>query len=170
MGTARKRALPLFHQLMRQATAQNKPAPSVEMARLRLGGRAPATTDDAGRIVSLDGGRGLRVVGVVLYGDPSDLDVWIESGVVRRAPAASVEDFGGVVSADVKAIADDARLFSRLKEGQRVRYENRQGEITEGDLVEKCRYGGLVLRGDGKLMAVGFRKLWSATPVVDAPN
>jgi hypothetical protein len=28
--------------------------------------------------------------------------------------------------------------------------------------VEKCRFGALVERGDGTVLGVGFRRLWSA--------
>jgi len=31
---------------------------------------------------------------------------------------------------------------------------------VNGKVVEKCRWGALVLREDGAVVAVGFRKLW----------
>src|SRR6478752_475257 len=114
MGSGRKRALPLLSDLLRQGAGGDKPAPSVDAARLRLGGRAAPATADVGRIVSLDGGHGLKVVGIVLYGTDIDLDVWIEGGVVRRTKAEQVEEFQGVVDDDLLAMARDARAFARL--------------------------------------------------------
>ena len=37
-----------------------------------------------------------------------------------------------------------------------------RGGLLAGKLVEKCRYGALVVREDGAVVAVGFRKLWPA--------
>jgi hypothetical protein len=170
MGSGRKRALPLIADLLGKGSGGDKPAPSVDAARLRLGGRAAPATADVGRIVSLDGGHGLKLVGIVLYGTDTDLDVWIEGGVVRRTKPELVEDFRGVVHDDFLAMARDARAFARLREMQAVRYERSPGTIERAALVEKCRYGALVLREDGKLMAVGFRKVWAVQPDVDAPN
>jgi hypothetical protein len=160
MGTSKKRSLPL--------TGRPGAPPNVDAARRRLGGRAAPSTNDAGRVVSLREGGDVEVVGVVLYGAEEELDVWIEGGIVRRVHPSRVVDFAGMVPEDVARMASDARTFSRLREGQRVRFES--PGTTEGDLVEKCRYGALVLRGDGKLMAVGFRRLWPVQPIVDKPN
>jgi hypothetical protein len=51
------------------------------------------------------------------------------------------------------------RLFTALAEGARVRWE-RGSEIAEGRIVEKCRYGAIIVSRDGRVVAVGFRKLW----------
>ena len=59
-------------------------------------------------------------------------------------------------------ISADAHVFARLAEGQPVRYADDQGGLLGGKLVEKCRYGALVVRDDGAVVAVGFRKLWPA--------
>jgi hypothetical protein len=53
------------------------------------------------------------------------------------------------------------RLFTSLVEGERVRWE-RGTEVAEGCIVEKCRYGAIIVSRDGRVVAVGFRKLWPA--------
>jgi hypothetical protein len=60
------------------------------------------------------------------------------------------------------SIASGAVVFANLHEGQYVRFEADDGSLGEGLLVEKCRYGALVLAGEGesaKIMAVGFSSL-----------
>jgi len=37
---------------------------------------------------------------------------------------------------------------------------NRIEVIADGKVVEKCRWGALILRDDGSIVSVGFRKLW----------
>jgi hypothetical protein len=54
-------------------------------------------------------------------------------------------------------VALDARAFADLREGQRVGYHH-EGRLGEGTLVEKCRFGGLVERGDGTIVGVAFRR------------
>jgi hypothetical protein len=107
---------------------------------------------------------------VALYATDTEVDVWIDQGIVRRVTPDAVETFDGPVSAELGNIAADAAAFAQIREGERVDYADAAGNKLEGDLVEKCRYGGLVLRGDGKLIAVGFRKLWSRVRRVAAPN
>ena len=67
---------------------------------------------------------------------------------------------GGEVAIELEKIAGDARLFGQLAEGQPVRYADDAGALVNGKVVEKCRWGALVLRDDGAVVAVGFRKLW----------
>jgi hypothetical protein len=43
-----------------------------------------------------------------------------------------------------------------------VRYADDAGALIDGKLIEKCRWGALVARDDGAVVAVGFRKLWPA--------
>lgn len=169
MGTGNKKlSLPLFGAWPTPAGGARR-LPSVDAARRNLGGRG-ATTLDAGRIVALDGAGGVTVVGVVLFASAGEIDVWIDGGIVRRTRSEEARPFLGVVPDELVALAADASLFARLREGQRVRYEARRGELAEGAIVEKCRFGALVLRDDGKIMAVGFRKVWPLVASVDAPN
>jgi hypothetical protein len=53
------------------------------------------------------------------------------------------------------------RLFTALAEGECVRWERPSG-VGEGCIVEKCRYGAIIVTRDGMVVAVGFRKLWPA--------
>jgi hypothetical protein len=52
-------------------------------------------------------------------------------------------------------------MFSALSEGDAVRWE-RDGSVAEGRIVEKCRYGAIVVTRSTRVVAVGFRKLWPA--------
>ena len=44
-----------------------------------------------------------------------------------------------------------------------MRYADDDRGLRDAKLVEKCRYGALVARDDGTIVAGGFRKLWPAT-------
>lgn len=66
------------------------------------------------------------------------------------------------MTAEIEAIAGDARLFGQIVEGQAVRYADEAGALVQGVVIEKCRWGALVRRLDGVVVAVGFRKLWPA--------
>jgi hypothetical protein len=142
--------------------------PTVDVVRKRLGGRA-STEPGPGELVTLVTDRGIERIGVVLFVRGEDLDVWIAGGVVRRARRSmlkSVEEERasadqGRINKDLFAIARDAESFADLVEGQRVRYQH-DGGAGEGTLVEKCRFGGLIERGDGTLLGVGFRALRAA--------
>ncbi len=133
--------------------------PTVNATRKRLGGRA-ASEPGSGEIVALpvDGG-GVKQA-VVVCADGADLFVWVAEGIVRRMPRSDALPPGPEVPKELSAIADDARVFGGLREGQRVRYRDELGELAEGTLVERCRFGGLVLRADEVVVGVGFRRLW----------
>jgi hypothetical protein len=64
-------------------------------------------------------------------------------------------------------LAADARVFGALHEGQRVRYQADGGGFDHGTLVEKCRFGALVLRADQAVVGVGFRRVG---PAVETAN
>lgn len=141
--------------------------PTVDVVRKRLGGRA-STEPGPGELVTLRTERGSERIGVVLFVRGEDLDVWLDGGVVRRARRSTLTSLAdGALGdetqrpKDLHAIARDAQSFADLVEGQRVHYQHDAG-IGEGTLVEKCRFGGLIERGDGTLLGVGFRALRAA--------
>jgi hypothetical protein len=72
-----------------------------------------------------------------------------------------VTSYGGAVPEELARIAAEARLFSMLAPGERVRWQRATG-VAEGCIVEKCRYGAIIVTRDGRLVAVGFRRLWPA--------
>ncbi len=162
MASGKKHSLPLVAPMPSppKGASATRPVgpPSVDVARRNLGGRA-STNAEAGRIVSLDGQGGVTAIGVVLFASETEVDVWLDEGIVRRTQPSQAQPFHGVVSNELVKLAGDAHVFGLLREGQRVRYDA-QGVVTEGAIVEKCRYGALILREDGKLLAIGFRKLW----------
>jgi hypothetical protein len=148
--------------------------PTVDLMRKRLGGRA-STEPGAGELVTLVTAQGLSRIGVVLFVRGEDFDIWIDSGVVRRArrstlrpldPAAATEGELARLR-DLNAIARDAQSFAALVEGQRVHYQHEAG-LGEGTLIEKCRFGGLIERADGAVLGVGFRRLFARPE--PAPN
>lgn len=141
--------------------------PTVDAVRRRLGGRA-STEAGAGEVVSFHDERGLCRLGVVVFVRGEDLDVWAQGDVVRRLRRPAAEPADGVVPPELLEVSTEARLFAALEEGQRVRYAPPEGArapsrpMGEGVLVEKCRFGGLIERGDGAVLGVGFRRLWPA--------
>lgn len=134
-------------------------SPTVDAVRRRLGGRA-STEPGAGDLVAVASDQGAARAGVVLFVQGDDLDVWLQGGVVRRTRRSRVVT-AAEAGDDLLSIAHAARIFAALEEGQRVCYQHDEG-VGEGNLVEKCRFGGLVERGDGTVLGVGFRRLWSA--------
>src|SRR5947208_635294 len=85
-----------------------------------------------GRVVSHGrGGEIVRVgehVGVVLWSDEAQCDVWIGDDKTKRVPCHSITV---AASPELRPIAEDARAFAQLEEGQEVVFD----ESTSGRLV-----------------------------------
>ena len=173
MSNERKRSLPLLDVLAEEPVDAR---PSLETARRRMGGRARSAAG-IGKLVLLEG-----AIGVLVFASDDEHDVWVEGsvegdaesavssvggerGIVRRAKPALTSSFVGEAPVALAKVAADIRVFATLAEGDRVRYEATGGVMAEGLLLEKCRFGALVAAPDGRILAVGFRKLW---PVVAA--
>lgn len=136
--------------------------PSIESARKRLGGRAAGPSTRApGSLVHATLRDGQRRAGVVLWASETHCDIWFEDGLARRTRAQGVVAYDGPTPDALVRVAAEMRLFASLAEGDRIRWERASG-VAEGCIVEKCRYGAIVVTRDGKLVAVGFRKLWPA--------
>ncbi len=127
------------------------PRMTLARAREKLGGRVVSHAR-GGEIV-----RAGDRVGVVLWSDDAECDVWIGDDAVKRVASADVEP---AHSPELAAVAEDARAFAALQEGAPVVFD----ETIAGKLVEKCRWGGLVARDDGRIFAVGFRRFKRPAP------
>lgn len=127
--------------------------------RKRLGGVGQSEAG-AGAIVRFIEDPGAGTLGVVLFRAGDELDVYLGEGWLRRTRRAAVEELEGDAPNSLAAIAADARVFSSLLPGEPVRFQSGDGELREGVLLEKCRFGAIVLRDDKRLVGVGFRKLW----------
>ncbi len=147
---ARKLSLPTLEDRLRGN-------PTLQQARRRLGGRG-STSARAGGVVVTGGARG-----VVLYADDTECDVLLESGLVKRTALDRVTTTSGAPAA-LEEAAVAVRVFARLAEGERVRFEQLEAAAAEGRLIEKCRYGALIARDDGSIVAVGFRRIWPLSP------
>ena len=149
--------------------------PSLDDARNRLGGRtnheeaAPAGIVP-GRVVRVFANDGAEHVAVVVFANADEVHILIDGTKLRRVPPDSVHAHEGAAPSSVAKIAADAHVFSRLAEGEKVRYADDSGGLLAGKLVEKCRYGALVVREDGAVVAVGFRKLWPAASTNGTPG
>ena len=131
------------------------PRMTLARAREKLGGRVASHASDrflGGEIV-----RTGEHVGVVLWSDDVHCDVWIGDDAVKRVARGDVEPAS---SLELAKVADDARAFAALQEGAHVVFD----ETITGKLVEKCRWGGLVARDDGRIFAVGFRRFKRPAP------
>jgi hypothetical protein len=181
---AKKVNLPLFSDPAMVATPAKdvKKRPSIDAARARLGGRisevdtppagfAPGVivTFPLGNAAARAEGDTRRMSGVVVFASRNEVHVLLDGIRLRRLPPSDltiVNENGGPIIGDAQTvmelekIAGDARLFGLLAEGQSVRYAEDSGTLVTGKVVEKCRWGALVLRDDGAVVAVGFRKLW----------
>lgn len=140
--------------------------PSIEVARSRLGGKLDAGPPPPGfapgRIVSfaLPGGR--RRVAVVVYAGSDEIHILLDPIRLRRMQPDEIGVHEGAVDDEMTKLAADAHVFGLLVEGQSIRYADDGGALVDGKLIEKCRWGALVARDDGAVVAVGFRKLWPA--------
>lgn len=164
--------MPLFADPVERKTDLGVPRkrPSIDTARSRLGGRA--VVEDAppaglapGVVVTFPVSSGRRMPGVVVFASRCEVHVLLDGLRLRRLPPhdlAPHEPHDGEVGTELERLAGDARLFGLLVEGQPVRYVDDAGGLVDGKVVEKCRWGALVLRADGAVVAVGFRKLWPA--------
>lgn len=141
--------------------------PTLDDARNRLGGRTndeePAPPGLAlGRVVKVFANDGEAHLAVVVFANADEVHILVDGKRLRRVPPEAVHAYEGETPNDLRQIAADAHVFSLISEDQAVRYTDDEGELLSGKLVEKCRYGALVAREDGTLVAVGFRKLWPA--------
>lgn len=141
--------------------------PTIENARRRLGGRPDAATAPSGMSVGAVVSWGGKAAAVV-YASGSDVHVLFDKTRMKRAKAGELAAFTGEVPHEVFSIATDANVFFMLAEGQAIRYADDSGALLEARLVEKFRYGALVARPDGTLVAVGFRKLWPIANGLDS--
>lgn len=167
---AKKVSLRIFEDPADRRPAKAKPVggkkkPSIDAARDRLGGRISAEDTPAfgvacGLVVGVAGGRGAIVPGVVIFASRAEVHVLLDGVRLRRVQPDAVRPFTGEVSLALSKIAGDAKLFAQLVEGEAVRYAADDGIVVMAKVVEKCRWGALVAREDGAVIAVGFRKLW----------
>ena len=139
--------------------------PSLDDARNRLGGRTtheePAPPGIApGRVVRVFANDGAEHVAVVVFANAEEVHLLIDGTKLRRVPPKAVHTYEGEAPSSVSKIAADAHVFSRLAEGEKVRYADDSGGLLAGKLVEKCRYGALVADDAGSVFAVGFRRVW----------
>jgi hypothetical protein len=139
------------------ASIRDAGPPTIDQARERLGG-AWQGGPGVGDTVSLSGATGAQT-GVVVHASPTERDVWIGAGRIRRVGAYEVRPPPEGPGPELAAIADDARVHASLREGQRVVYQTRDGATGTGVLAEKLRYGSLVGLEDGRVIAVSFRRL-----------
>jgi hypothetical protein len=103
-----------------------RPRSTIEAVRARLGGRA-RTDLQAGRVVSfLDTG----AMGVVLFGQGSEVHVFSNAGWVRRTTTDAITQVSEPAQ-DLNAVVDDIRVFAALEEGHRVRFQD-VGGIAQG--------------------------------------
>jgi hypothetical protein len=131
-------------------------SPSIDSAREALGGRV-STERGAGAIVKVAMRRGGDAEGVVVCVHGESRDVWIGEGRFVRTTADRITPTDDR-PAHLETVADDARRFARLREGEPVRATKRDGTTVDGTLVEKCRYGALVAKDD-HVLAVGFQRV-----------
>lgn len=142
-----------------------KRKPSIDAARDRLGGRilaeeTPPSGLALGLVVTVASARGATSPGVVIFASRTEVHVLLDGVRLRRVPPESVRPFTGEVSLALSKIAGDATLFARIVEGESVRYAGEDDVLVPARVFEKCRWGALVAREDGAVIAVGFRKLW----------
>ncbi len=137
--------------------------PALDAARRKLGGRSLAPSARApGALVEVTLQDGTRHAGIVLWASAGTCDVWFDDGLARRARSEAVAACASPTPESLVRVEAEIRMFSSLAEGDRVRWERETG-LEEGRILEKCRYGAIVVTRGARLIAVGFRKIWPAS-------
>jgi hypothetical protein len=160
MSSSRRINLPLLPSL------DASQRPTLERARKQLGG-AGETTGFAGTVVRVPNRDDTWSVGVALYASADEVDVWLDGSRVRRARADEVHALPRDHDPALHAVIADVQVFASLHRGDAVRWQEGDGRTEEGTLIEKCRYGALVATPEGRVLAVGFRRLWPVPAGVD---
>lgn len=147
-----------------QALRDSLEPPTVTAMRKRLGGRvaaepeAPLSVGDCVELASAGGPR----PGVVLYSSADRADVYLDRGVVHRAPIEALSPLGAAPTPALALLAVKARVFGALSEGAEIVVRSVGPEPSaplRATLREKCRYGALVETADGAILGVGFQRL-----------
>jgi hypothetical protein len=137
--------------------------PALDAARRKLGGRSIApSARSPGALVETTLQDGTRHTGILLWASAGMCDVWFDDGLARRTRSGAVVPCAGPIPESLVRVEAEIRMFSTLAEGDRVRWEREDG-LTEGRILEKCRYGAIVVTRSARLIAVGFRKIWPAS-------
>ena len=134
----------------------------LESARVRLGGQAVPSLSAPGSLIEASMRDGSRRAAVVLWSSQSHCEAWFDDGLARRVSMTAVSPGVGAVPETLVRVAAEIRVFIAMTEGERVKW-TRGAEVADGRIAEKCRYGAIVVTSEGRLIAVGFRKLWPAT-------
>jgi hypothetical protein len=142
---------------VRLPTLRASSPPTLARARAKLGGAA-TSFHEAGTIVTV---KGSDLRGVVLGGDADTCDVWFEANAVKRVRRDRLVRGGAGDDGELARMRNDALVFASLEPNQRVAFDA-GGGTEAGVLFEKCRWGGLVARADGTIVAIGFRRIWPA--------
>ncbi len=154
------RKLPMFGDLARRR-------PTVDAARQKLGGRLTKAAGQApGRLVEVDGLTGEREVGVVLFAEAGLADVLFDRGVVRRLASTELSAASEIQPPNIERLAVAVRRFGELAEGDPIVIAQHDGTNARGVLREKCRFGALVEKSDGAIVAVGFDRV-APLPIVE---
>ncbi len=173
-----RRKLPVISD--RRSSADGLPSPSdspkrpsVDAARARLGGRLEPDTSPRipgtlrpGDLVRVtvrapSSDEHVEELGVVLVMSGGEAHVLRDSVSLRRVSRDDLARHDGDdVPNALRKLAGEVRVFGALSERETVRFQGDSGALETGQLVEKCRFGALVLRNDGAIVAVGFRRLW----------
>jgi len=128
--------------------------PTTDAMRTKLGGRVGAAADDAiGRFAARPAD---DVEGWVLSGDETHWFLWDGGVAIRRTPKVDVtlqEDRSDALAPSL------LRTWASLGERETVEFQAADTRWQTGLLVEKCRFGALVARDDGSIVAVGFLAL-----------
>lgn len=160
MSSSRRINLPLL------ASLDESQRPTLERARKQLGG-AGETTGFAGTVVRVPNRDATWSVGVALFASAAEVDVWLDGSRVRRARLDEVQSLPRDHDPSLHAVIADVLVFASMRGGDAVRWVESDGRAGEGTLIEKCRYGALVATAEGRVLAVGFRRLWPVAEGLD---
>lgn len=160
LGLSRATLAAMTRRVFLPLAAPPEPLPQLDAVRSKLGGRVGGqVVSGVGEPVDVDHA-GSSQPGVVLFSDGEHADVYLGRGRVQRTRREKLGPHAGELPSELRQVALEIRVFAGLREGERVRYVDREQGLSEALLVEKCRFGAVVLRADERLMGVGFRNLW----------
>ena len=131
---------------------------TLERMRQRLGGPRDESVGERPYEGGVSSYEGQNVL--VLHEDVprGRVDLWLGEGKAVRAATNELSPRSSEVPKPLQRLADDLGIFLALVPDSRVTFLTGGGELRQGKLIERCRFGGLVALDDGTVLGVGFAR------------
>ena len=125
---------------------------SLAHARRKLGG-AVSSPGDVGQLVQVARGD-TRSAGVVVWSDDERCDVWLEPDRILRCTKRDTLPAIASATSPLLGVSSAVKGFATLREGETIHVDGQDVKV-----LERCRWGAIVARPSGAILAIGFQRL-----------